>query len=252
MIKPKRRSLDKNDADATAARARVATIIDAVSPEELVKAIKAAPSLRGMILGYVAEHMFEQHVPSRYPVILSNDIRSHDDHDRSVNKSDRTIIYKDRRYGIQLKSIQTNSIAREKSSQLLEACVQNDASDRRTVILDDGSTLDTTCYLRGEYDILAVPLFPFTGRWDYAYKLNSACSPSRYRKYTEYQRSCLLSTTERICWPLSSDWHFNLLELLTSANGSPVDRPDVVTEPSGKIRVRETGAVILPDENEKI
>lgn len=166
-------------------------MIDAIEPEHLVASIKRAPSLRGMILGYIAEQMFEIHVPDRYNLILAEHIAHHDDHDRTANKSDRTITFAGRTYGVQLKSIQTNSITRNLTSGLIEACVQNDASDRRDVVLEDGRTITTTCYLRGEYDILAVPLFPFTGKWDFAYKLNSNCAASTSRKYDAYtQPTC--------------------------------------------------------------
>lgn len=185
----------------------------------------------------------------RYHLILAEDIVHHDDHDRSANKSDRTITYQGRQYGIQLKSIQTNSIARNLVTGLLEACVQNDASDRRDVTLGDGRTVNTTCYVRGEYDILAVPLFPFTGTWEFAYKRNEDCAATVSSKYDAYERRFLLATTENISWPLSDEWHTNLLDLLTPDAGSPVGAPDVVEEPGGKIRVAEAGAVILPDED---
>jgi hypothetical protein len=38
---------------------------------------------------------------------------------------------------------------------------QVDASDSRTISLPDGSTMKTTCLLRGEFDILAVNCFAF-------------------------------------------------------------------------------------------
>lgn len=224
-------------------------MIDAIDPAHLVASIKRAPSLRGMILGYIAEQMFEAHVPERYHLILAEHIASHDDHDRTANKSDRTIAYSGRAYGVQLKSIQTNSIARNVNSGLIEACVQNDASDRRDVILPDCRIINTTCYLRGEYDILAVPLFPFTGTWEFAYKRNEDCAATSSRKYDEYAQTFLLSTLERITWPLTPDWHTNLLDLLTSEAGSPLGRPDVITEPGGEVRVSESGAIILPDED---
>lgn len=250
-----RRTNHKDDPEAVAARERVMTMIDAIPPKSLVESIKRAPSLRGMILGYIAELMFERHIPEHYPVILSEHIKSHDDHKRDENKSDRTITYNERRYGIQLKSVQTNSIGRSVATDLLQADVQNDASDRRTVKLGDGSRLETTCYVRGEYAILAVPLFPFTGTWEFAYKRNRdcrPCQPTKRNKYTKFQAERLLSTTEKITWPLSEAWETNLLQLLDDTIGSPVGQPDIIAEPGGKIRVVETTAVILPLEDEEV
>lgn len=222
LIKTSRRIVNKNDQEAIAARERVMCIIDAIPPEDLVRSIKRAPSLRGMILGYIAEEMFEKHIPERYHMILAEHIEKHDDHNREINKSDRTITYNKRRYGIQLKSMQTNSIGRNIASNLLQADVQNDASDARAVKLTDGTILITTCYLRGEYDILAVPLFPFTGTWEYAYKRNVDCRSSTSKKYSEFQAKHLLSSTEKITWPLSNDWHTNLIDLLDDSIGTLV------------------------------
>ncbi len=245
-VRVSRSKVDRLHVDAQTARDRVMTMIDAIPPEDLVASIKRAPSLRGMILGYIAEEMFEKHLPERYHMILSEHIEAHDDHDRKVNKSDRTVTYGGRRYGIQLKSLQTASICMNIAGGYLQAVIQNDASDRRDVRLADGSIITTTCYVRGEYDILAAPLFPFTGTWDFAYKRNEDCRASSSNKYTAFQASQLLATTENITWPLTDDWHTNLIDLLDDRSGSPVAAPDVITEPSGEVRIVETGAMILP------
>jgi hypothetical protein len=210
---------DKNDTEAVRARERVMEIIDSVHPEDLVASIKRAPSLRGMILGYIAEEMFEKYAPQKYDSISPADIEKHDDHDRKFNKSDRTITTNGRIYRIQLKSIQTNSIKRNLETGLLQADVQNDASDARTVVLPNGSKIVTICYARGDYDILAVPLFPFTGRWDYAYKSNLDCRSTTSNKYSIEDSRFLLSTTEIITWPLDGNWTTELSNLLNDEIG---------------------------------
>lgn len=246
---PRVSRFDAKHPKAVSAKARVLDMIDMIPPEDLVRLIKEKPSLRGMVLGNLAELLFERHVPMRYPRIKESDIIGHDDHDRSANKSDRTITYADRVYTVQIKSIQTNKIRYDLNSGQLVACVQNDGSDKRLVLFDDESSLETVCYLRGQYDILAVPLFPFTQTDDFAYKRNRDCQPSKGRGYSEYQRQQLLATSEDISWPLSSDWETDLMKMLTSSAGSPIGRPDVIAEPGGKIRVRKTGAVIVPDKD---
>ncbi len=209
-------------------------MIDEIPPDDLVASIKKAPSPRGMILGYVAELMFEKHIPKHYPVILSEHIEAHDDHNREENKSDRTIAFNGRRYGIQLKSMQTNSIGRNATTLLLQADVQNDASDRRMVTFTNAPSVETTCYKRGDYDVLAVPLFPFTGEWNFAYKRNVDCRSSESIKYSEEQRAELLATTEKITWPLSQAWTMNILDLLDDQIGSAIRKPAPMVTESGK------------------
>ena len=198
---------------ATAARARVATIVDAIPPEDLVQAIKRAPSLRGMILGYIAEEMFGRHV-LQDPSI--SDVRQHNDHDRTNNKVDTDFVFEGRRVSIQLKSLQTNSIVWRNDLQVLHGVVQNDGSDKRDVKLPNGETVATTNYRIGDYQILAVPLFPFTGKWDFAYKKNRDCRLTTSAKYTPEQRQYLLATTEEITFPLTDHWSTDLFGTIRS------------------------------------
>ncbi len=125
-----------------------------------------------------------------------------DDHEKT--KSDRTVVYKGRPISIQVKSIQTNSI--KLANGVFTASVQNDASDRRKVKLPGGSAVETTCYVVGEYDILAVSLHPFTGEWRYAFKENSKLKRTTSKKYTPRQQRHLLATLETISFPLDTSW----------------------------------------------
>jgi hypothetical protein len=197
--------------EAVAARNKVTTIIDAIPPADLVNAIKRAPSLRGMILGYIAEEMFQQHVLSDQ---IYSDINKHDDHNREANKADRDFLYKGHRISVQLKSVQTNTIAWRHDLNALSAGVQNDGSDKRDVRLPNGEVVSTTNYKVGDYEILAVPLFPFTGEWDFAYMLNSECRKTTSSKYTDIQKGYLLSTMESITYPLSNPWSKSLPETI--------------------------------------
>ena len=225
-IKKQRKFKDHGHADVLVARERVVSIIDAIDPDDLVLAIKRAPSLRGMILGYIAEEMFEKHVLNEE--VLFTGIIKHDDHDRTNNKSDRSFCYKKRVYTVQLKSIQTNSIAWHLNENILIADVQNDASDRRKITLPNGNQVETTNYQIGDFDILAVPLFPFTGEWDFAYKRNRDCRKCESNKYSEEDRKYLLSTTEKITWPLAPDWTTQLETLLDNSIGEELDEDDVL------------------------
>src|SRR5260370_13259078 len=93
-----------------------------IESEALVQLIKDNPSLRGMTYGYVAEAAFVKFIEKL-------GIKEHfkpDDHKKT--KSDRTFDLGGRRYTIQLKSLQTNSI-REPEPGRLTPKVQKDTSD---------------------------------------------------------------------------------------------------------------------------
>lgn len=194
---------------AVAARNRVPLIIDSINPSDLAVAIKNSPSLRGMILGYIAEVQFEQQVLRKIPQLSR--IKEFDDHNRAENKADRAFTYKGREILVQLKSIQTTSIKWVKTENCLIADVQNDGSDKRDVKLPNGNIVSTTNYKIGDYDILAVPLFPYTQNWDFAYKLNRNCRFTTSKKYTEEDSQYLLATTEKLKYPLTDDWSTDLL-----------------------------------------
>ena len=107
-----------------------------IDKDGLVEVLKANPSLRGMVYGYVAEVAFAVHLEKMG--IAEEDHFKPDDHKRKQAKSDRTLKYKDKQYTVQLKSIQTNSL-KEVSPGHFTATVQNDASDRRRLTLPDGT-----------------------------------------------------------------------------------------------------------------
>ncbi len=183
----------------------------------LVKALSENPSLRGIVMGYVAEDKFERLVLRT----LAGASSISKDPDHAKSKSDRRFVLGGREYTIQLKSIQTPSL--EDRDGRVVAHVQNDASDRRKITLPTGKVIETTCYQIGEYDILAVPLYPFTGSWtDYAYRRNRDLTRTTSRKYSEEEQACLLATTEKISWPLGPEWTTDLLSLLDKSIGKPV------------------------------
>lgn len=168
--------------------------------ETIFRVIQENPSLRGFVYGYVSEMEFERH----YLKSCKSIERFSKDDDHQKTKADRTVIYKGKPITIQIKSVQTNSIQFDEGKFV--AKVQNDASDRRRVRLADGSTIETTCYVVGEYDILAVSLHPFTGTWRFAFKENSKLLRTTSKKYSPTQQKHLLATLETIAYPLAPSW----------------------------------------------
>ena len=135
-----------------------------------------------------------------------------DDHDRT-RRGDRRLTYKGQTFIVEVKSIQTNSV-RGLGHDQWTGKSQVDASDRREVTFPDGSTLATTCLLRGQFDILAVNCFAYGAHWRFAFALNAELPANAYRRYTEYQRQHLLPTLITVDWPLQPPFQEDPIPLL--------------------------------------
>ena len=166
-----------------------------VTLEELTRVVDENPSLRGMLLGYLAELKLET-------MWLSSDnideVSKPDDHDRS-RKGDRVIRYRGEEFVFESKSLQTATVKATTSGWIGKA--QVDASDRRTVALPDGSEVATTCLLRNEFDILAINVFAFENDWRFVFAKNTDLPGSMFRKYSEYERAHLLATLVEVTLP---------------------------------------------------
>lgn len=194
--------------------------------EEFTNLIDANPSLRGVTLGYIAEAKFH-HMFLHHPEVTQ--VRKDDDHDRR-RKGDRTFLYKGHKFIVEVKSLQTNLVKRD--GDVLRGKSQVDASDRRTVKFKDGTTLETTCLLRGEFDVLAVNCYAFNNRWQFAFALNRDLPKNTYKKYTPAQQDALLPTLIPVSWPVQEPFvtdPFVLLDRLVAEREAGVspEEPDV-------------------------
>lgn len=182
-----------------------------IAEQELTAIIDENPSLRGFMLGYVAEYKLRSLLSSSE---LVESLIKPDDHDRRMgSKGDIIIIYRGHRFSIEVKSLQTNSIQVD-TNGVYHGMVQVDASDSREVTLPNGKTIKTTCLLVGEFDVVAFNLFQFREQWDFAFALNRDLPRTRYKKYTEEQRQYLLATLVPVTWPLSPPFTLNPFELV--------------------------------------
>ena len=188
------------------------TILDrwSITAEDLTGLVDSNRSLRGIMLGYVAEHKMRQ-VFLNDPRIIA--ARKDDDHDRK-KKGDLVVSYRGLEFLIELKSLQTNSI--RKVGDLLTGKAQCDASDRRPVTFPNGKRLETTCLRVGEFDLLAVNLFAFEDRWVFSYALNRDLPRSTFANYTKYQRSHLLASLVPVTWPPQPPFYADPFKLLDS------------------------------------
>lgn len=183
-----------------------------VTETELTSVVHENPSLRGYMLGYIAEHKVRDYLDKQPNLSV---LHKPDDHDRrGGSKNDMIVNYRGSVFSFEVKSLQTNTIKYDAENGVYEGRAQVDASDRRPVTFPDGSTLQTTCLLAGQFDILALNLFQFREQWDFAFILNGYLPRSRYRNYTPYQRQHLLATMVNVTYPIQPPYTSNPVELL--------------------------------------
>jgi hypothetical protein len=179
-----------------------------ITEHELTNLVNSNPSLRGMMLGYIAEYKF-QTLYLNDPSITA--VQKDDDHDRT-KKGDRRITYKGKPYIIEVKSLQTKTI-KSNDDDIWEGKAQVDGSDRRIVKFNDGSELNTTLLLRGEFDILAVNCFSFGDKWRFVFCKNEELPFSTFKKYTETQQKSLIASLVTVNWPPRPPFTDNLFSL---------------------------------------
>lgn len=194
-----------------------------ITVEELSQAILENGSLRGMVFGYVAEIKLRNILRSAGTIAS---LVKDDDHDRK-KKGDLRITYKGHEFKIEAKSLQT---ARNKvlDDGTFAGVSQVDASDKRTVTLPDGSKLETTNLVVGEFDVLAVNCFTFEDNWHFVFAKNKDLPRTTYRKYTEAQRKHLLATTVVVKWPPTGIFTTDLFGLLDQMIEQKEDEPKEV------------------------
>jgi hypothetical protein len=182
-----------------------------ISVEDLSKAILENGSLRGMVFGYVAETKLRKMLEANENVSF---VVKDDDHDRK-RKGDLRIVFKGREFLLESKSLQSNSV-RQLPDGSWRGKTQVDGSDRRTVKFADGSTLETTLLLPGEFDVLAVNCFAFENRWFWLFALNRDLPRSSFAKYSPAQQAGLLASLVEVTKPASGIFTTDLFALLDS------------------------------------
>lgn len=187
-----------------------------ITEEELTELVDQNPSLRGMMLGYVAEKKFHDEFLN-HPDISEKS--KDDDHNRK-SKGDRRIVYKGKTLIIEVKSLQTATVKRLGDDEW-EGKTQVDGSDRRIIKFPDNSELNTTLLLKGEFDLLAVNCFAFGDKWRFIFAKNKDLPSSNFKKYTEEQRKQLIASLVPVTFPPKfpfSDNPFALLDELIEEN----------------------------------
>ncbi|MBI4308167.1 MAG: restriction endonuclease [Chloroflexi bacterium] len=169
-----------------------------VTIEELNEIIATRPSLRGILIGFLAEYKISKLWFSDKRI---TDLIRYDNHDRQRH-GDFGLTYRGVRISVQVKSLQTVSV--QKTPKGYTGTFQCDASDRRPARLPNGDVVETTCLVVGGFDLLAVNLFEFGQKWRFAFARNEDLPRTTHAKYTPEQQRHLLATSMRISWPLQA------------------------------------------------
>lgn len=179
-----------------------------LTPSALTKLVDENPSLRGMLLGYVAEHKLQE-------IWLTDDdieyLGKPDDHDRT-SAGDHIVRYRGQRFIIESKSLQSRMVDRDGDTWRGRA--QVNASDRRTITLEDGTAFDTTLLTVGQFDILAVNCFAFEQEWNFAFAKNTDLPRSTFRRYPPEIRRQLIASLVAVSWPPEPPFTDDLREVL--------------------------------------
>ncbi len=198
------RIVDSEDSSA------LPTILDVwkITPDALTNIVNENPSLRGMLLGYVAEYKLREMLLSEDRI---NYLGKPDDHDRT-SKGDHIIEYQGQRFVIESKSLQSRMV--EKDGDIWRGRAQVDASDRRSIVLEDGTQIETTLLMVGEFDVLAVNCFAFEQNWNFVFAKNSDLPRSTYRRYSPQVRNQLIASLVSVSWPPERPFVDNLTVIL--------------------------------------
>jgi hypothetical protein len=218
------------------------TIFDewGITATQFSKILKDNPSLRGMLFGYVAEIKLRE-IIAAFPNVSY--MTKFDDHDRT-RKGDLYVIYHNRAFDIEAKSLQTATVAWDETNKRWFGKAQVDASDKRTIILPDGTTMNTTLLLRGEFDILAVNCYAFENKWNFVFARNSDLPSSSFAKYTQVQKDNVIASLIAITWPPEPPFYTDLQALLAEMieEGGGKDPKDVAAD-AEEIVIREDDPV---------
>ena len=189
-----------------------------VTLDEINDILAERPSVRGILLGFIAEYKLAQIWFSNDPRVDS--LERYKNHDRT-RAGDLGFRYKGVLVSVQVKSLQSSSVLKTETGY--KGTLQCDASDRRLVHLPNGESVETTCLLVGGFDLLSVNLFEFGQEWRFAFAKNSDLPRTTSSKYTPEQREFLLATSVRITWPLQPPFYedpFTVLDMIVAEKSS--------------------------------
>lgn len=172
---------------------------------EIEGVINDNPSLRGFLQGYLAEISLMKILKSVPGVSLVNKIP-----DKDLQKGDITLMYKGTILTIEVKSVLSSSIKEDNLYDSWGGTVGCKNSDKREILLEDGTQLNTSSIVRGAFDILAISTYAVSEKWDFLFMEN------RFLPSTSISNS-LIKTQFKISPMLTPLLESSILKVLDSA-----------------------------------
>lgn len=195
-----------------------------INADELTHIVDENPSLRGFMMGYISEYKVRSLFIGEEKI---EQIFKHDDHDRK-SKGDVSLIYRGVEIDIEAKTVQSNSVKSLGDDRWIGK-FQCDASDCRNLVLPNGHEVTTTSLKVGEFDIVAVNLFPFGDKWRFVFARNEDLPhPKPRSKYDPEDVEYLIKTTINVSWPPEPPFTTDIYELLDKVYESRFSEDDEV------------------------
>jgi len=179
-----------------------------ITAEELSQIVAENPSMRGLLFGFVAEYKLRKEWLLRPGITNLLRPRSHD----RKQKCDFTFDYRGTNVKIEVKCLDTPRV--KFKDEVYEGTFQCNASDSTEVTLPNGRKVTTNCLLVDGFDVLAVCLFAFGNKWQFAFARNRDLPRTTWRGYTPAQQKYLLKSAMKISWPLRPPYVSDLFGLL--------------------------------------
>lgn len=212
-----------NNEHSARTRDNINEMVRNMSHEDLVSLILGNPNLRGPVTGHAGEKFFKEFVVDVNPQFTEVFKPAENGEDCRV---DLFFNYNNRRYKVQVKSISTRTIRSNGEGTAYECRV--DAGYHRSIetVMANGHTIKSKCSLRGDYDILAISTYLFTGDLSsFVYMPNYLISqPTKRSGIPDEFRPLYMSTSEKLRFPLiqGTKWTTDLSSLLDDRLGVAV------------------------------
>lgn len=179
-----------------------------LTSDEINEIIAENPPVLSTLSGFVAEYKLKKLYLQDKRITDLMRPRSHD----RKSKGDFRFNYRERLFTLEVKSLDVPKVRVEENG--FRGTFQCNASDSRLVRLPNGEELTTNCLVVGEFDVLAVSLFAFERKWNFAFARNDDLPRSTWAKYTPTQRQYLLKSSMTITWPLEAPYQDDLFSVL--------------------------------------